>query len=532
MNKLYKYMLLILFLLIPGKVFAESNIIINCNSNYVAGTILECSLIANVDEGITYDRVESSVSVANNETIAFTNAQNLTGTLQNNKLSIKSDKEVGSVTTLGTLKIKFPISTSGEKEIKLQNIKFYKDNSEVLSLNSADSIVKVASSVNTLESLSVDECNDCKLSPSFDKDTTIYVVITNSNKIKINATASGNANVTGAGEKALTKDNETFNIVVTAESGDMKTYKITVIKQETKSNDNSLKSLKVDGSTLSPTLANNTTTYRAQSTKDKVVISAECNDNLATVVGTGEKSLKLGENKFDVIVTAQDGTTKNYSVIIDRINNEEKPKLKSLIINGEEMNLAEGSLNYTYRVNSLVQSLDIEALGTSEDYTIEIDGNDELVDGENIVTVTVIDTNNVKTIYTITVIKDTDTSLGLSDLTVEGYNINFDKEVLEYNITINGEESLNINAVPTSEDYSVEITGNSNLKDGSTIRIVVTDASFNTKVYTINVAVNNTQLNSNTDTSDINYIPIIMTGLLVLLFIIDLILLIQRIKKK
>ncbi len=538
MKRKYLYLLFLLVLLIPCPVLAGSSVIISCDSDHISSDILECSIIANVDEGVSYNRVESNLSIPSSGSASFVNSPNFQGLIQNNHLTIKSESNVGSI-NLGTIKIKLSSLLTGTFEIKLSDIKFFDNDKEVSNVANANSIVKLASTSNSLESLTIDNCNDCKLSPNFDKDTTIYTVTTTSSKIVINAKASGNATVTGTGEKTLTKEKETFNIVVTSESGDVKTYRIIVNKKSSKSTDNSLKSLSIEGAELSPILSNNVTTYRATVDLEKIVIKGEVSDSKATVVGLGEKTLAIGENKFDIIVTAEDGSSRTYTVIVTRNDTKSDVFLDSLTINGEKINLKENTFEYTYTLKEDLSSLKIDTK-QKDNLKVEVKGNENLKEGENIITITVTGEKDVKTTYTVKVMKELskeeEEGLYLSGLTIEGYDIDFDKEKLDYTITIKDEKKLNIVALTNNDDYTVEVTGNEDLKDGSIIKIIVTDVSGDSNIYTINIKVaplNETvPTTNNSDINDINYIPIIMTGLLALLAIIDLVLLIKRIKNK
>lgn len=90
------------------------------------------------------------------------------------------------------------------------------------------------SSNNFLTSLTVD---GLKLNESFDKETLEYTltVPAETEKIKINAQVSdSNAKVTGTGEVKVTTGLNTFDIVVTAENGSKRTYKINATVEELK----------------------------------------------------------------------------------------------------------------------------------------------------------------------------------------------------------------------------------------------------------------------------------------------------------
>ncbi len=98
--------------------------------------------------------------------------------------------------------------------------------------------------------------------------------------------------------------------------------KTTNNKDDSKSSDNNLKSLSVESVELS--FNKDTTTYNLSVGNDvkKIKINAEANNSKATVTGTGEKDVKEGDNKFDVVVTAENGDTKTYTI---NVNVDSKP---------------------------------------------------------------------------------------------------------------------------------------------------------------------------------------------------------------
>lgn len=55
---------------------------------------------------------------------------------------------------------------------------------------------------------------------------------------------------------------------------------------------------------------------------DKVSIEAVAEDSKAKVSGTGSVSLKVGDNNFNIVVTAENGATKTYSLLVTRRNSQ------------------------------------------------------------------------------------------------------------------------------------------------------------------------------------------------------------------
>ena len=155
---------------------------------------------------------------------------------------------------------------------------------------------------------------------------------------------------------------------------------------------------------------------------ESVEVYAQAQDSKAKVSGTGTKELKEGENIAEVTVTAEDGTTKTYTITITKESSSENPSTTTADTSKEEEGEGLASLNiqnveispefktnvyeYTAKYIGEATSMQIQANPTNEEYTVEIVGNEELKEGENIITILVSESNgdNVAT-YQITLNK-------------------------------------------------------------------------------------------------------------------------------
>ncbi len=152
---------------------------------------------------------------------------------------------------------------------------------------------------------------------------------------------------------------------------------------------------------------------------ESVVVYAKAQDGKAQVAGTGEKKLEKGENKIEVIVTAESGNKKVYTINIireiqqeeEQQTNEEENQINGLV----KLKIGNLSLSpqfttdiYEYTVKYIGEDtkLNIKAEPTNDNYVVEIVGNENLKEGENIITILVSKENgdNVAT-YQITVNK-------------------------------------------------------------------------------------------------------------------------------
>ena len=179
-----------------------------------------------------------------------------------------------------------------------------------------------------------------------------------------------------------------------------------------------------------------TTTYNVTVPNDveSVEVYATKADSKATVTGTGTKTLQEGANTLTVTVTAEDGTKKTYTINVTRetaIENEDEnvtdenttdenmiseettqeatgDGLAELTISNVNLtpSFETGVYEYTAKYIGESTELEMEATPTDETYIVDITGNEDLQEGENIITILVSDAegNNVAT-YQITVNK-------------------------------------------------------------------------------------------------------------------------------
>ncbi len=98
------------------------------------------------------------------------------------------------------------------------------------------------------------------------------------------------------------------------------------IKDAEKSTNANLKSLSLQHGTLSPSFSSKVTSYTAKVANNitSCTIFASTADSKATTEITGSSSLKVGENVRKVIVTAQSGATKTYTITITRLDEDEE----------------------------------------------------------------------------------------------------------------------------------------------------------------------------------------------------------------
>lgn len=259
----------------------------------------------------------------------------------------------------------------------------------------------------------------------------------NSVTVSIYGKSVGNATITVSGKVA--------NSSTGAESDYLKTISINVSSNQTSSSGNSNTNSNTNNNSNSgaqttnseksniATLSNlgikpndfsgfKATTYsynvEVPNNIETIEVYANKGQSGQTISGTGKKTLKEGTNAFNVVVTAEDGKTqKTYTINVTRKqkeedtpeetpeeNTEENPMeevygLTELKIEGIELEPEFQTDVYEYKIELKedIDKLDITTLATEPGADIEIAGNENLQEGENIITIIVKGDNEGKT---------------------------------------------------------------------------------------------------------------------------------------
>ena len=152
---------------------------------------------------------------------------------------------------------------------------------------------------------------------------------------------------------------------------------------------------------------------------------------------------------------------------------------------------------YSLVVGSDVDSIEVNAQTEDDMAKVEVIGNDNLLMGENTVTIRVTAEDGTVRTYTINVTKDDTAQLALSELSIEGFTLSpeFSSSVHEYtlDITSNDITSLNISANANVENATIEIVGNENFKIGENI-ITILVKSEEGSIVTYQIVVNLNEL--------------------------------------
>lgn len=347
---------------------------------------------------------------------------------------------------------------------------------------------------------------DCPTSAGTNKTTTCTVYAksdTNAELTNINADGVGKVSkvsykaikneISGAKEKvgtiSITTSSETGTAKINISMNIGENYVETSKNITIKSSSNTLSSLTANGISV---LNGKTIT----TTNQTVTIKAVASHSTSKITGTGTKNLSCGLNTYKITVTSQIGTTKTYTVTINRNCASTQTTTSGVYL--KNIYISSGTLSptfqknittYTVEVSKDIDKITITGIRNSSNQTITGNVENKILEyGTNEVKIKV-KQNGIQTTYTINVIRKQDSSSAyLSTLSLSSGTIEFNKKTLEYKTEVPYDtEEIEILAIPESESAKVTITGNKNLKLGENLITIKVKSEESEKTYKITV---------------------------------------------
>ena len=287
------------------------------------------------------------------------------------------------------------------------------------------------------------------------------------------------------GVKVSTGD---VSITVAEEGGDSVSCEFKVISN--KSNDATLKSLEVEGFTLSPEFDKDTEKYTVKVKKDttEVKITGEATDGeKATVEGLGDITLDKDNMTAKVTVTAEDETTtKTYTI---KFEVEEVVEVKAFTLDEVEITGAEidpkfdkNTFKYTLKVKD-GQIPKVKSYKSTDEnaqvFVGEYDKNKGIV-------ITVTDGSKSKKYEFLLPAKEYNVNLSKLELVAYPFEEAFEKDVTRYTATIPYEvEEVTLTAIAEDSNATVTHTSLKNLKVGNNQITVTVKNGDKSKNYLI-----------------------------------------------
>ena len=222
------------------------------------------------------------------------------------------------------------------------------------------------------------------------------------------------------------------------------------------------------------------------------------------------KDLTGNDNDLDVVSKTYTSTTPEpqtpsttqapQTTKVQEVPKSNNANIKSLTIKGNDNSdvilspsFNPGVYNYETTVASFIKSVSITPIleDAKSNAVISNNVNEELKAGEdNKITITVTAEDGSKKAYNINIKREALTSdATLKSLEIEEIEkFKFDKDKFTYNVKIGKNvKSLTITYELSEENSTVDIEGNSKLKNGSIVKVIVTAQDGTKKVYTLNI---------------------------------------------
>ncbi len=336
------------------------------------------------------------------------------------------------------------------------------------------------------------------LTPSFSVNTTSYTVdvpytatgislrptvSASTSTVKVNGTAI--ASGTYSGTISLSVGSNPVTVLVAAESGAEKAYTV-IVKRTAASTNANLANLTLSSGWLSPALNLDTTSYTAEVAYaiPSITVTATVSGLNAslTIKGTPVTSgaasdsiaLSPGNNRIDVVVTAEDGTTtKTYTVTVNRIAASTNANLAGLSLSSGTLSpgFAADTTSYSTEIPYSISSITVTPVVAGLNAKVKVNGTTvvsgtassslNMSIGDNTISVAVTAESGATKTYTISVNRLNIYGY-LSSLTVsQGVLPFFNKDVTSYSMDVpDSVTAITVTPVASSSVHSlIEVNG-------------------------------------------------------------------------
>lgn len=344
--------------------------------------------------------------------------------------------------------------------------------------------------------------NDSVLA-SFDAFTTAYEVNVTKDKIALYATlTTKDASYVDGYEPRTVNLNYGRNVAlikIVNKKGKERTYTFIINRVDERESNNLLKDIKLSSGKID--FNPYTTDYTvkvAKNTKSVSVNGILESTKASFVSGYEPRMIKLGDDQTSAVIKtiSETGMVRSYVITFVKsdVVEEDVSKsvyLSSLSVPGTNLSFDKNTYNYTVTVGYEIENIPIYAFAESAKAKVTIKGDTNFRVGTNQIEITVSNNNKVK-IYNIYIIrKESGLKISkdnyLNTLTIKGFNIKFDPNVLDYSVKIKRERSLLITATARDNHAEVYMYGNNDLTGFSIVKIKVIAENGDTRVYSINI---------------------------------------------
>lgn len=297
--------------------------------------------------------------------------------------------EVGSLTLSATAKdSSATVEGTGEKTLTVGKNEFTVTVSK--SGKTAEYAVEITRAAAVLDLTEV-KIGDTVLTAGADGAYTLNVE--NSVKtITLSATAAKSyVEIEGLGEKTLAVGENTFTI--TAKAGDAtKNYTVKVVRAAA---DLTLAEVKI-GDTVLTAGADGVYKHNVENEVTETTLSVRANNENATITGAGSKTLNVGDNTFEIVVSVGEEKTK-YTVVVNRAKSDVKT-IEEITVNRTSVDYDEDENAYVITVNDKTAKVAVTLTSKVASYVIDPEVG-TLKEGDNEFEITVTAENGSEATY-------------------------------------------------------------------------------------------------------------------------------------
>lgn len=366
----------IVLIALNGKTYAtpeEDTISITCPETAGAGEEIECNINATFSDVISKG-VQAVYSITEGLTyVSF---------MQGDDWTPQSKKDTGFILTnldgvtglskIGSVKFKIPNDAESNKKYiitltDLRFTKYYNDQNSTVKLEDASAEIRVLSSINTLDSLSL---SNGTIKETFNKDVTNYTAETTSESVKINYTKTDeNSTVEGDIDTLnLHYGTNNYSIKVISEVGTEKVYNISIFRPYEFTTEN-YKYSKEDNYIYTKADTDSATILSNISLPNELSAKVE---NNKLIISYGEEKLldinivNINYSKYTVVDnTIYVGKNIEYS---DFINSITLNGVKAKVYDTNNTEINSGSIQKDYKLKILLNNTELAEYTFNEEY--------------------------------------------------------------------------------------------------------------------------------------------------------------------
>ena len=240
------------------------------------------------------------------------------------------------------------------------------------------------------------------------------------------------------------------------------------------------------------------------------------------IKGNHKVTMKDSDNKVigspvTILITKKETTTTTTTTTkhIKSTNNY----LDDILVDGESIeSFNPDNKIYTIMVPRDTETINIEPVLADTSASVKVDGPLILKD-ENIFTIRVTSEDNTSRFYKVKVFKEAEEvfNTNLSKFEIKNHNFNFNNKIMQYDITLNPNETkLDILVKAEDDNTSIDIIGNKDLKEGSTVKVVVSAGDMEEVIYEIHIHTKEAERN----TMSILYISLLVVAVIAIIVIV------------